>query len=109
MQLLPHFRSPARVVAAALIALLSLACEKEGTDFAHVVSVTVSPTPSTLAVGATQQFTATVKDENGAVSVIAPTWMVAASGGSINSSGLFTAGTKAATFTNTVTATQQSS
>jgi hypothetical protein len=100
----PHFRIPARFIAAALAALLSVACEKEGTDFAHVVSVVVSPTPSTLAIGATQQFTATVKDENGAISVIAPTWTVA-TGGTINSTGLFTAGTVAATFANTVTAT----
>ena len=67
-------------------------------------SITVTPTPVTLAIGATQQFTAVVRDASNNVLSITPNWSVAASGGTITSTGLFTAGTLAGTYTNTVTA-----
>ena len=68
-------------------------------------SLTVTPDPATMAVGGTQQFTATGTDVNGNVVPVTPSWSVAAGGGAVNASGLFTAGTVAGTFTNTVTAT----
>jgi hypothetical protein len=69
-----------------------------------LATVTVAPNPATLAVGATQSFTAVGRDAAGNVVAIAPTWSVAAGGGTINSAGLFTAGTLSGTYTNTVRA-----
>ena len=60
-----------------------------------VATVTVSPGSATLQTGATQQFTAT--DSAG----LAITW--SATGGTISSTGLFTAGTTPGTFTVTAT------
>ena len=67
-------------------------------------TVTVAPTPVTLATGASQQFTAVVKDVGGNILSTVPTWAVVAGGGAINGTGLFTAGTVAAGFPNTVMA-----
>jgi hypothetical protein len=67
-------------------------------------SIIVTPTPVTLATGGTQQFTAVVRDASGNIITVAPNWSVAAGGGTISGTGLFTAGTVAATFTNTVVA-----
>ena len=70
-----------------------------------LASITVTPNPATLAVGATTTFTAVGKDAQGNVTPITPTWTVVAGGGSIDAaSGLFTAGTVSGTFTNTVSA-----
>ncbi len=70
-----------------------------------VASITLTPTTQTLTVGASQLFTAVVKDAVGNVLSVVPTWSVAAGGGTITSAGLFTAGTAAGTFVNTVRAT----
>ena len=67
-------------------------------------TITVTPTPDTLAANATQQFAAVGQDANGNIVSISPTWAVVANGGSISNTGLFTAGTVAGTFTNTVEA-----
>ncbi|MEX2177068.1 MAG: ice-binding family protein [Gemmatimonadaceae bacterium] len=67
-------------------------------------SIVLTPTPVTLATGATQQFTAVVSDVAGNVLPNLPNWSVAAGGGGIGSAGLFTAGNTAGTFTNTVVA-----
>ena len=69
-----------------------------------IATIVVSPTPSTLAQGATQQFTAVAKDANSNVVTFTPTWTIVAAGGTMNSTGLFTAGVTAGTFTNTVMA-----
>ncbi len=70
-----------------------------------LASITVSPTPSSVGVGMTQQFTAVGKDASGNDVAITPTWAVVASGGTINlTTGLFTAGSTTGTFTNTVRA-----
>jgi hypothetical protein len=70
-----------------------------------LASITVTPNPVTLAIGAAQQYTAVGKDASGNVVAITPTWSVVAGGGSINAtSGLFTAGTVAGTYANTVRA-----
>jgi hypothetical protein len=68
-------------------------------------AITVTPNPSTLVPGATQQFTAVGTDANNNVVAITPVWTVVAGGGTINSTGLFTAGPTQGTYTNTVVAT----
>lgn len=69
----------------------------------HVV---ISPIPATVATSGTCQFTAVGQDAlNQAVSGVSYTWEVVAGGGTINSAGLFTAGTTAGTFTNTILVT----
>jgi len=69
-----------------------------------LATITVTPNPATLVISATQQFTAVGTDASGNVVAITPTWVVA-SGGTISSTGLFTAGTMPGTFVNIVTAT----
>jgi hypothetical protein len=68
-------------------------------------SLTLTPNPATVAIGASQQFTAVVRDANGNVLVATPTWSVVNGGGTIGAGGLFTAGLTAGTFTGTVRAT----
>ena len=70
-----------------------------------LATITVTPNPVSLAINATQLFTAVGRDAGSNVVAITPVWTVVASGGSISSSGLFTAGTTAGTFTNTARAT----
>lgn len=67
-------------------------------------SITLTPTPVSLAIGGTQQFTAVVRDAASNILTVVPNWSVAAGGGTIGSTGMFTAGTTAGTFTNTVVA-----
>jgi len=70
-----------------------------------LAAITVSPTPVTLSISGTQQFTAVGQDAGGNVVAIAPTWAVVAGGGAITNTGLFTAATVPGTFANTVQAT----
>ena len=70
-----------------------------------LATITVTPTPATLAIGATQQYTAVGKDASGNTVAISPTWSVCCGNGSISGAGLFTAGTTPGTFTNMVIAT----
>jgi hypothetical protein len=70
-----------------------------------LATITVTPNPASLAAGATQQFTAVGRDATGNVVAIAPTWSIAAGGGTIDAAGVFTAGAATGTFTNTVKAT----
>jgi hypothetical protein len=71
-----------------------------------LASITVTPNPATLQIGAQQQFTAVGKDANGNVVPITPVWSTTNPPGTINAStGLFTAGNTAGTFPNSVTAT----
>jgi hypothetical protein len=70
-----------------------------------LATITVTPNPTTMAIGAAQQFTAVGKDASGNVVAITPSWSVVASGGTINpTTGLFTAGTTVGSFPNTVRA-----
>jgi hypothetical protein len=69
-----------------------------------LASISVSPSSSPLAIGAQQSFTAVGYDDFDNVVPIAPTWLVLGGGGTIDTSGVFTAGTVAGTFTNTVVA-----
>jgi hypothetical protein len=69
-------------------------------------TITISPTSVTLAPGGTQQFTVEAKNADGDILAIPnPIWAVSAGGGTITSTGLFTAGTTAGTFANTVSVT----
>jgi hypothetical protein len=80
-------------------------CGCIGKDTVVLTTITVTPNPQTVPMGSARSFVATGHDANGKVVAIAPTWSVVANGGAINSSsGLFTAGTVAGTFTNTVKA-----
>ncbi len=78
-------------------------------------SVTVTPAPGTLdhvvvipadvtiAANGSQQFSAQAYDiDNQAIADLTYTWSVVAGGGTINGTGLFTAGTTVGTFANTV-------
>jgi hypothetical protein len=69
-----------------------------------LASIVVTPNPASMGVGATQQFTAVGKDAGGNVVAFTPTWSVVASGGTVNGTGLFTAGTVTGTFAGTVQA-----
>lgn len=63
-----------------------------------LTSIVVSPSTVTLNTGQTQQFTAQGKDQNGNNFAVTPSWSVTG-GGTINSSGLFTASTAGGPFT----------
>lgn len=67
-----------------------------------LASLTVTPSPTTLTVGATQQFVAVGKDAAGNTVPTTLEWSVVAGGGTITSAGLFTAGTIPGTFATTV-------
>lgn len=67
-------------------------------------SIVVTPNPQSLPAGGTQQFTAVIRDASNNILTVSPNWSVAAGGGSTNTTGMFTAGTVAGTFTNTVVA-----
>jgi hypothetical protein len=69
-----------------------------------LASIVVTPASVTLAAGATQQYVATGKDAHDNSVAIEPVWSVAVGGGTVNSEGLFTAGSTGGTFPNTVTA-----
>ena len=66
-------------------------------------AVQISPTNPTVNPGATRQFTVQTVDTNGrAVANLDYTWSIVAGGGTINTTGLFTAGLPSGTFNNTV-------
>ncbi len=97
----------ARPLAIAAVATFLLG-ECNGSDSvtapATPASIVISAPSGTTPAGGTLQFTATVKDSKGNTIVHAVTWSVAHGGGTINSSGLFTAADSAATYANTVVA-----
>ena len=100
-------RSTARLLAIVpFAALLVAACEHNlGPTPGPLATITVTPNP-TLPIGALQPFVAEGRDARGNLVSITPTWSIVAGGGAINSSsGLFTAGNAAGTFTLTVRAT----
>lgn len=95
-----------RLVAALALAIVSAACDVHGvSDPGTVRSLTISPDPQSVAVNGTQQFSAVAMDASGATVSVSPTWSIVAGGGTITSSGLFTAGTTPETYTGTVRAT----
>lgn len=93
------------IAAVAIAALFTTACG-DSSGPRTVASVTISPTTTTIPIGGTQQFTAVITDNEGNVlSKNTPTWSIAAGGGTITQTGLFTAGTVPGTYTNTVVVT----
>jgi hypothetical protein len=92
------------MAAVAFAGLFVSACKDSGPR--TIESITVAPVSVTLAPGGTQQFTMIGVDNDGnSLTTLQPTWAVVAGGGTITSTGLFTAGTTAGTFTNTVSVT----
>jgi hypothetical protein len=64
-------------------------------------TITLSPASATMNVGGTQQFTAVGKDQNGnTITIPSPVW--SATGGTVSTSGLFTAGTTTGNYTVTL-------
>ena len=88
------------VATVAVVGLLAASCGYH----ARLASILVSPDTSVTA-RASQQFTAQGRDARGDPFAITPKWSVVANGGTINDAGLFTAGSTAGTFLNTVKAT----
>lgn len=98
---------PARLLALVpLLPLFLAACEhNDPISPSALASITVTPDPRSLSLGATQVFIATGTDEDGNPFAITPVWSVVQGGGTIDAStGLFTAGLTAGTFANTVQA-----
>lgn len=87
-------------LAAAMVPMVSAAAAG---PLDHVV---LAPTSALVATSGTRQFTAVAQDAaNETVPGVTYTWSVAAGGGTIDTAGLFTAGTTTGTFTNTVVVT----
>jgi hypothetical protein len=109
----PSLRRAVRVVAgAAAAAMFSLHCAKQnapptgpggGGTPASIATIVVSPNNETILTSSTLQFSAVGKDAAGNTVAFTPTWSVSG-GGTINGSGLFTAG--ASTGTSTIRASQ---
>jgi hypothetical protein len=93
------------LIAVAFAGMITAACDVHGVaDPGTLTSITVTPN-ATLVAGTTQQMVAVGHDAEGRDIAISPTWAIAASGGGITSSGVFTAGTVPGLFSNTVVAT----
>jgi ice-binding like protein len=93
------------LAAVAFAALFMSACD-DSSGPRRVTTLTVSPTSATVPVNGTQQFTAVAMDQDGNVLDVTPSWSIGSpGGGTISSTGLFTAGNLAGTYTNTVVVT----
>lgn len=102
----PNARIARVIVAIACAGLFASACDVHGiSNPGTLSSISVSPNPQTLAANGTQQFTAVGVDFSGANVAITPTWSVVAGGGTISTTGVFTAASTPGTFANTVMAT----
>jgi len=74
-----------------------------------LTSIEVSPGPTTVVTGGTQQFTAVGYDaDDNPIPNLPVTWSVVNGGGTITAGGLFTAGAVAGSYTDTVCATFES-
>jgi hypothetical protein len=96
-----------RLIAALVFAGVAVAACDDSSGPQQLETLTITPLSATLAAGGTQLFTVTGTDTDGnAVRIDGETWAVVAGGGTIGATtGLFTAGTVAGTFTNTVRVT----
>lgn len=95
------------VMLSALIAMGTLVTARVWPASAQTIGeldhVTVTQSNVSLAVGATQQFSAQAFDSgNNQISGLTYSWSVVNAGGTITDAGLFTAGTTAAAYANTV-------
>lgn len=89
----------------ATVGLFVTACGvHDATGPGALASITVAP-DVTLPIGGVQQFTATGFDARSNGVAITPTWSVVGGGGTINATGLFTAGNATGVFAGTVVAT----
>ena len=102
---LSHTALSARALMVVVMAgVLTLACDVHGvTAPGTLVSMTVTPN-ATLVAGTTQQMTAVGYDAAGRTVPISPAWSIAAGGGTIVSTGMFTAGSVPGLYANTVVA-----
>jgi hypothetical protein len=91
------------VVGAAMLATLAACGSDDSTSPRTLATITVTPAAPTMAAGSTQQFTAVGKDADGNVMSLTPTWTVSSGGGTIDDSGMLTAGSTAGSFTVTAT------
>ncbi|HYU89538.1 MAG TPA: OmpA family protein [Gemmatimonadales bacterium] len=99
-----HFmknRTPTLFATIAVVGVLAAACAGYT---AKLATITVRP-DANLTANSNQQFVAEGRDERGSLFAITPAWSVVADGGTIDSYGMFTAGSTVGTFPNTVTAT----
>ena len=98
-------RLSARVVLAlAFAGALSSGCDVHGVSSpGTLATITVTPN-ATLAAMSSQQMLAVGYDAAGQVVQISPAWSVAGGGGTINTAGMFAAGTVPGLFANTVVA-----
>jgi hypothetical protein len=98
-------RLTARVLAALAVAgLLSTACDVHSpVGPGALATLTVTPNV-TLPINGTQQFAAVGLDGQGDVIALTPTWSVIAGGGTINTTGFFTAGVTPGIYNATVQA-----
>ena len=104
-----HARIARVLLAVGATAMFAAACDVHGVSApGTLATLVITPNPQTLAVTGTQQFTAVGKDFAGVTISVSPTWSVVSGGGSINASGLFTAGGVPGTYANTIKATQGS-
>ena len=89
----------------AIVCLASTACNVHGIGGpSSLTSMVVSPASPSLGIHLTQQFTARATDLDGNSVPITPEWSIVNGGGSITSSGMFTAGSVLGTFASTVVA-----
>jgi len=105
----PPFSAGRWIVAAALVAVTSAACDVHSpVGPGQIVSITVTPS-ATMAVHGTQQFAAVARDADGREVAFVPVWSVETGGGAINAgTGMFTAGTSLGVYTATIRATSGS-
>lgn len=94
----------------ALVALLVGACNNNpaGPSAGVLTTLTLTPSPISLAVDSTRKFTVVGKDANGNVVTVVPIWSVVGNGGAIDSTGLFKASRVAGTYTDAVKVTSGS-
>ncbi len=98
-------RSAMRILAAVSALFVVASCDIHTVAGpGSLATLTVTPNP-TLQVGATQQFTASGVDALGVPITLTPVWAVIAGGGTINATGLFTAGNTIGFFPATVQVT----
>lgn len=96
------------LAALASAGMVAAACDVHGVSAPGTPStLIISPDLKSVPVNGTQQYTATIRDASGATVAVTPTWSIVAGGGTINSSGMFTAGTTIQTFANTVRASSR--
>lgn len=69
-----------------------------------VMTLTVTPNPLVIVRNTSRQFTAVARDSHGDIITNSSTWSIQAGGGTINSTGMFTAGAALGTYANTVQA-----